>query len=191
MEFKGITYLQDVAEEIDQETFESLPKELRTFYQGTNGLIAFNGGLHIRGVGSDPSWHDLARYWHGEMALHLVYTEMRPSDIPFAQDCLGDQYFYRLGTVWNLMCESGDIEDLELEFDEFIAHCVDDPIEFLSLEPLIEFMSDGGALAPGELLAIDPPLMVEANAYEISKCAVDDRLSKLFELYRTSSANGL
>lgn len=184
MEFRGITYLQDAVEEINQNTYESIPKELRMFYEEANGLIAFNGGLHIRGLTEDPSWHNLVRYWNGDMALFKVYEELRPSDIPFAEDCLGDQYFLRLGTVWNLMTESGDIEDLELEFDEFISHCIDDPVEFLSLEPLVEFMEDGGGLLPGELLTIDPPLMTEAESYAISKSKVDDRLAQLFELYR-------
>ena len=116
--------------------------------------------------------------------MYKVYPALNPLDIPFAQDCLGDQYFIRLGTVWNLMSETGDIEDLELEFDEFIAECFRDPVAFLSLEPLVSFMDEGGSLKPGYLLKVDPPFIQESESYLFSPCAVDQQLIALSEIYR-------
>ncbi|NND04927.1 MAG: hypothetical protein HKN87_00985 [Saprospiraceae bacterium] len=184
MEFKGVTYMPNPVQGIDQSIWNLLPKDVQQFYDIVNGIVAFNGGLHIRGLGTKPAWHDLAKYWQGDMALHEVYAELSPSDIPFAQDCLGDQYFIRVGTVWNLMSETGDVEDLELEFDEFISECLRDPVEFLSLEPLVSFMDGGGSLQPGHLLKVDPPFIEESTSYQLTTSEVDQQLLALFEIYR-------
>ncbi len=187
LEFRGVTFLPESYEEwkIDHPSdWMQLPKGLQSFYNNIDGLVAFNGGLHIRGLRSKPGWHSLMPYWKGAKALHHVYEELRPTDIPFAQDCLGDQFFLRLGTVWNLMAESGDVEDLELDFDGFIEACMDDPVDFLSLEPLIAFMGNGGELLAGELLVADPPFSHEAADYHMSKAPVEEQLEKLLDHYR-------
>lgn len=175
LEFKGTLY---VGGEVDDEsTLASLPDELRSFYQDVNGIIAFQGGLHIRGCVVNPHWHSLGEAWHGNQALYKIFPVLRESDIPFAQDCLGDQFVLRLGTVWHLMAESGEIEDLELELFDFLEEAIKEPIDFLSLEPLLVFLEEDQILEPGYLLRPDPPFIVEAEKYKLHKVKIEERLS--------------
>ena len=128
MEFKGITY---VGEEVsDKETLEALPAELKSFYEEINGLVAYQGGLHIRGCVVTPEWHSLAHVWKGEHALWKIFSDLNESDIPFAQDCMGDQFVLRLGTVWLLSMDTGELDDLEIEFYDFLEDAIEDPVEF-------------------------------------------------------------
>lgn len=157
MEFKGVTYLenQDIT---DEETFECLPEDLATFYENVNGIIAFQGGLQIRGCVVKPHWNSLYEAWKGENALHKTYTNLDKDDIPFAQDCMGDQYFLRDEMVWILQSETGEVYDLEVDFIDFIEEAIEDPVEFLSLHPLVQYLSEDESLKPGQLLSCLPPI---------------------------------
>jgi len=97
------------------------------------------------------------------MAFHEIYLEIEPTDIPFAQDCLGDQYLLRQNKVIQLYADTGEVEELNMDFDEFINECIEDPVEFLSLEPLLQFESEGGVLMPGELLHVYPLFSMEES----------------------------
>jgi hypothetical protein len=166
LEFKGTIYLGETI--TDQTLWSLLPDDLKSFYQDINGLIAFQGGLHIRGCVSEPEWHSLRQVWKGDWALHRAFTNLRESDIPFAQDCLGDQFFIRLGSVWRLIVDTGDVEDLEVELYDFFEDAVNDPVEYLDLEPLVCFLEEGQTISPGQLLKVDPPFTIESDKYEIT-----------------------
>jgi hypothetical protein len=182
VEFKGIIYINH--EILDEETYELLPKEMQAFYDEVNGLVAYNGGFQIRGVGTGPSWNSLDEAWKGENAFHKTYKNLSPDDIPFAQDCMGDQYVFKAGSVWHLLTETGELDDLELEFDEFIDEVIEDPIEFLALYPLIEYMESGKELEPGELLVPSIPFSVETEEdYTFTKEPVEVRLKSLAKYY--------
>ncbi|UTW67397.1 hypothetical protein KFE94_04580 [bacterium SCSIO 12643] len=182
LEFKGVTYINH--ELHDTELFDLLPSDLKSFYKEINGLVAYNGGFQIRGCGTGPSWNSLEDVWKGKDALHHTYKNLQPTDIPFAQDCLGDQYIYRSGSIWQLLTETGDLDDLELDFDEFIDEVIEDPVEFLALYPLIEFIESGNELQPGELLVPNIPFSVETEEeYTFTKARVNDRLKSLKEFY--------
>jgi len=166
-----------------------LPDEMRAFYKEINGLVAFNGGFQIRSCGTSPSWNSLEDIWKGPNALHKTYPNLGEDDIPFAQDCLGDQYVYRAGSVWQLLTETGDLDDLELEFDEFIDEVIVDPIEFLALYPLLEFIESGKELKPGELLVPNIPFSVETEEeYTFTKTSVENRLTSLAEYFKKHTA---
>ena len=75
----------------DAELLDALPRELRSFLERVNGFVAFDGGLHVRGACESPSWHSLRRRWQGEFALHERYPLLTDTDIPFAEDAVGDQ----------------------------------------------------------------------------------------------------
>lgn len=185
-EFKGITYLNHEIDNI--ETLDLLPPDMKLFYQEVNGLVAYNGGFQIRGIGTQPSWNSLEDAWKGKDAFHKTYPNLRPDDIPFAQDCLGDQYVYRAGSIWQLLTETGELDDLELDFDEFIDEVTEDPIEFLALYPLIEFMNAGNELQPGELLAPNIPFSVETEEeYTFTIQPVAVRLKWLGEYFKSNS----
>jgi len=71
-----------------------------------------------------------------------------------------------------------------MEFEEFLAEVVENPVEFLSLEPLIHFMDDGHELAPGELLHCQPALTIdvpEDTEYQVTALPIDERLKWLHE----------
>jgi hypothetical protein len=123
----------------------------------TNGFVAFGGGLHVRGICAAPAWHSLARFWSGDDALLRIYTSIQPDDVPFGEDALGDQFFLRGADCWRLLAEVDDVEALGCGFDEFISRALADPVEFLGLEPLIQFRREGGTLKPGELINAYPP----------------------------------
>lgn len=145
----------------DAELLERLDDEHRALLERTNGLIAFGGGLHIRGVCVAPAWHSLAVAWEGPDALHRYYPELDPADVPFAQDAFGDQFLLRGAYVIRLSAEDASIHEMGLRLDEFLAAACDDPIGFLSLELFDAFRDDGGAMEPGELLRIHPPACSE------------------------------
>ncbi|MCP4520339.1 MAG: hypothetical protein GY827_01365 [Cytophagales bacterium] len=168
MDFKGVTYTCTQIEDV--QLFDSLPSILQDFYSDLNGLVAFNGGLHIRGCVINPKWHSLYDAWKGKNALHKSYHSLKPSDIPFAQDFAGEQYILRGDYVYSLDTELDELSDLEIDFENFIENCIEDPLEFLSLHPLVQFIEEeNGELQPGELLNTYPPYCIEnpTDEYEL------------------------
>src|SRR5436190_17613681 len=86
----------------DLELFRRLPGELVRLLQQQNGFIQYHGGLHVRGACRTPQWHSLRAAWLGKNAFHRFYPDLTPEDIPFAEDCLGDQFLLREKDVWRL-----------------------------------------------------------------------------------------
>ena len=161
MEFTGVIYQN---KEIDDlETYKKLPVELATFLKQTNGLIALNGGIHIRGCVIQPQWNSLKEVWTGESSLFRTYSCLTETDIPFAQDPFGDQFILRDGTVWRLNSEYGELESLELNFNGFLNAIIADPIEFLMLESFNQLFELNIRLEPGQLMNVYPPFMVNTN----------------------------
>jgi len=151
-----------------------------------NGIIAFNGGLHIRGYVSSPDWHSLQNAWKGDDAFYKLYDEVEETDIPFGQDCLGDQFLLRDNVVFQLSAETGDLENLNLTFGQFLKEAMTDPMEFLLLQPLQQFMNEGGQLNPGELLNVYPPLCTKESADGVSlkNIPTSERISFLADFAR-------
>jgi len=185
VEFKGVIFInQEIS---DTEVLDLLPPDMKLFYQEVNGLVAYNGGFQVRGIGTQPSWISLEHAWKGPNAFYKTYPKLSEEDIPFAQDCLGDQYVYRAGSIWQLLTETGELDDLELDFDEFMDEVTEDPIEFLALYPLLSFMDAGNELEPGELLVPSIPFTVETEEeYTFTKEPVDVRLKWLREYYKSN-----
>lgn len=156
----------------DREAFTKLPAELRDLLFSVNGFVLFGGGLHVRGVCDAPVWHSLGRVWHGADALGQLYASLHPDDIPFAQDCLGDQLLLRDGLVIRLFGETGEINETGIGLTEFLESAQEDPDEFLSLPILRRFEREGGTLAPGELLSVYPPLCTQEASDGISLRAI-------------------
>jgi hypothetical protein len=159
MKLEHITYTGPASD--DAELLDRLPEELADLLRQINGFIQFHGGLHLRGACKQPAWHSLRAAWLGKEAFHRLYPAVEEDDIPFAEDCLGDQFLLRDDEVWKLSAETGDVESLEVSFDEFLEQAQDDPVEFLGLHPLLQFQQEGGALEPGQLLSSYPPFCTE------------------------------
>ena len=155
-----------------------------------NGFILFGGGLHVRGVCHEPVWHSLDRILTGDSALWRLYPAITQSDIPFAQDFLGDQYLLRGEVVWQLHAEFGELFGLRCGLNEFLESAVRNPDTVLGLNLLRQFERDGGKLEPGELLSAYPPLCTEQARNGVSLRAVPatERLSFLADFARGISA---
>jgi hypothetical protein len=101
----------------------------------------------------------------GELAFHEHYPGVLPTDVPFAQDAIGDQYLLRGGIVHWLYAETGDLESLRIGLIEFLEAAQENPDGYLGLQLLRQFLAGGGTLQPGELLHVYPPLCtVEAKS---------------------------
>lgn len=181
MSFERVTYTGPAFD--DAELLDQLPPELAALLLRTNGLVAFGGGLHIRGACREPPWHSLRAAWLGSECFALRYPAIQPTDIPFAEDALGDQFLLRDAVVHRLAAETGDVESLGVGLTEFLENAQRAPVECLGLEPLVAFEQSGGRLEPGQLLSVYPPY-VAAHEGERSMRAIPaiDRLGFLASL---------
>ncbi len=151
---------------------DRLPEGYADVLRQLNGFIAFGGGLHVRGVCEAPAWHSLEAAWLGEHALHYLFPVLRATDVPFGEDCVGDQFILRDGEVHRLSAESGELKTLGLGFVEFIEQAAARPVHFLMLRPLLNFQGEGNRLQPGELLGVYPPFVTAESAQQVSLRAV-------------------
>ncbi len=190
MEFTGVTYVGPEAD--DAEVLEKLPSDLRRFLEQTNGLVAYHGGLHIRGASTEPVWHSLRHVWFGPQAFPARYPAVQADDVPFAQDAVGDQWLLRGTQVVRLAAETGDLEALDQTFGEFLQAVDAAPVDVLGLHPLLQFQSEGGAVAPGQLLNVYPPFCTKESADPVSLAAIPatERLDFLAELARQLPGDG-
>jgi len=56
----------------------------------------------VRGAVTSPDWHSIRVMLEGPDALHCLYSQILPDDIPFAEDCVGDQFCLRSSEVIRL-----------------------------------------------------------------------------------------
>jgi len=159
-------------ESTDPHILELLPKYHRDLLLAVNGCILFGGGLHIRGICADPDWHSLQRVWSGVDALSLLYPAVRSADVPFAEDFLGNQFLLREDGVHRLEGETGELLDLQTDFQGFLRAAQANPPEYLSLSLLERYESQGNVLQPGQLLNVYPPLATSESANGVSLRAV-------------------
>jgi hypothetical protein len=94
----------------DPEMFERLLAEYRDLLARANGYVAYHGGLHVRGACLAPEWHSLRAACDGERAVHRLWPVVSLSDVPFAEDALGDQFVLRGAQVHRLSAETGELE---------------------------------------------------------------------------------
>jgi hypothetical protein len=181
---KGIIYTGDAI--TDHKLLAMLPKELQAFLRQHNGVVAYFGGLHIRGCCAEPGWHSLREAWQGEQALQKTYDSVLKNDIPFAQDCVGNQFLLRQGEVVFLDTETGEIAPLEVDFKHFLIGAEKYPVDALGLEPLRSFQQQGGVLQPGQLVSVFPPFCIAINggmSQTLEAVAISERLAWLVNLY--------
>jgi hypothetical protein len=166
----------------DLQLLTRLPEEIANALRNQNGFIVEGGGFHMRGACLSPLWHSLRAAWEGEFALNRLYPSVSETDIPFGEDCFGDQYLLRDKRVARLIGETGEIEDTGTNCAEFLAHIEAEPIEFLQLQHLCRFQQEGGILKPGYLLSVYPPFIAEEcvnpslrpiPALELRSCLAD------------------
>ncbi len=159
----------------DNMVLARLPRDYTNFLQSVNGCVVHGGGLHVRGVSDTPDWHSLQRFWTGEDRLSAMYSAVKTDDVPFAQDCFGDQFLLRSKSVFRLHGETGELEDLALGWRDFFTAAAANPIDFLSLQLLDRFRNEGGSLKPGQLLNVYPPLCTRESASGVSLKPISTR----------------
>jgi hypothetical protein len=170
MELSGVTYRGPAL--ADTPLLSELPADYAATLREINGFIAFDGGFHLRGICAEPSWHSLLAAWRGDEALHRLFAAIRDSDIPFGEDCMGDQFVLRDGIVHKLAGESGTLQPMALSWSQFFAGLLADSFTFLQLHPLVQFQREGGHLEPGQLLNAYPPFVTKEAADGVSLGAV-------------------
>ena len=160
----------------DAAILERLPAALRRLLGSVNGFIQFGGGLHVRGACRQPDRHALRVAWDGDTALHTLYAHVTPQDVPFAQDCVGDQFLLRDGEVLRLDGETGDIRPQAGGLVSFLAAANADPVDYLMMQPLLQLLDEGGTLDPGQLICAYPPFCTVESGKGVSlraMCALD------------------
>ena len=170
----------------DVEILAKVPEDYRWLLTETNGFVLFDGGLHVRGAVFSPEWHSLRKVWLGNFALYKLFPAIEETDVPFAQDCLGDQFVLRDGVVYKPDAEVGELDSLGVDLQTFLQQAQENPVEYLSLEPLLQFMSEGGKLHLGQLLSVYPPFISEESANGVSLKAISmfDRIGFLADFAR-------
>jgi hypothetical protein len=154
MELPGITWTTEEMD--DSEILSELPADLVTVLCEKNGFILHDGALHVRGACLVPEWHSLRAAMHGPNAFHVFYDDVRPADIPFAEDQLGDQYLIRDGVILRLSAETGEVEYLVENLEGFFRRVSDNIEGFLNV-------GLDHKLQPRQLLHIHPPLCFQES----------------------------
>jgi len=151
MTIPGITWKGESIDDV--EILPDLPGDLCRMLSDTNGFILHEGALHVRGASLTPEWHSLRAAWLGPNAFHRLYEKVKTSDIPFAQDQMGDQFLIRQGVILRLSGETGEIELLADSLDDFFAKVQNDIETFLTV-------GLSHRMQPGQLLHAFPPFCV-------------------------------
>lgn len=158
----------------DEEILQEIPQSLRDLLDEVNGFVVHGGGLHVRGACMNPRWHSLREAMHGENAFHRLYPDtIDATDIPFGQDCSGDQFVLRGGEVHQLASEVGEIDPLDMDLGQFLKSVEANPIDALCMHPLQQFQKGGGNLVPGDLLLAYPPFCTGQSGGSASLKSVD------------------
>jgi hypothetical protein len=141
-----------------------LPVALARLLEPVDGLVAIEGGLHILGARSRLAWHDLHQVWKGERALSILYDAVFPGDVPFAANCMGDQFLLRGESVVQLIAETGELEPVDGSLESFLRRCAaGDPEIWLGLRYLKQFEDENGRLDPARVL-LPYPLLTMAES---------------------------
>jgi hypothetical protein len=164
MNIPSITWIGESIDDTD--LLSLLPSDLAQILNVVNGFILHNGALHVRGACLAPDWHSLRSALKGPQAFHILYESVRPSDIPFAQDQFGDHFLIRDSAIVRLVAETGEVEVLADNLEEFFSRLHNDIKEFLNVglyQPL----------QPGQLLHAYPPFCSRESAAGVSLRAID------------------
>ncbi|MEM1130411.1 MAG: SMI1/KNR4 family protein [Pseudomonadota bacterium] len=156
----------------DPKILERLPESLVSVLTSLNGFVQFGGGLHLRGACIEPAWHSLRRAWLGPGSINDLFPAVHQDWVPFAEDCVGDQFLLNSKDVIRLPAETGELEEMGLALGEFLRRANTDPIGFLAMEPLLQFRQDQGDLPDGHLVHAYPPFCTEEAANGVSLGAV-------------------
>ena len=181
--FANTTFIGDP---VTNREVSALRPYLRDLLLDMNGFITFDGAFHVRGVCERPDWHSLHAAWESDAALHRLFSTLVTTDIPFAQDAIGNQFIIRENVIYRMEGETGTIECLDLPPEEFMEAVADQPTGYLPIDLVEQLRQSGGHLAPGELLSVYPPLCSRESSRGVSLRPIParERLSFLSDFAR-------
>lgn len=159
MNISGMTWRGESIDDV--EILRELPPELVRVLSDTNGFILHEGALHVRGASLMPEWHSLRAAWRGPSAFHILYESVLATDIPFAQDRVGDQFLVRDAAVLRLSAETGEIEPLVDSLEDFFSRLIENIEGFLNV-------GLGHTMQPGQLLLAYPPFVFRESSADAS-----------------------
>jgi len=164
LELPGIRWCPSPADVDPSRETGELPVSLARLLEQVDGLVALDGGLHVLGARSTLPWHDLHPLWKGELALSILYDSVFPEDVPFAANCMGDQFLLRGEAVMQLIAETGELEQVDGTLESFLHRCAEgDPEIWLGLRYLEQFEDEKGRLDPARVL-LPYPLLTMAES---------------------------
>jgi hypothetical protein len=140
----------------DAELLKDLPPELVDILNHTNGFIVHHGAFRLRGAIRAPDWHSLRSAWRGVHGFCTLYDSVLPTDVPFGQDQLGDQFLLRDDKIVRLSAETGAIRAIASSVASFFDRLKDDIVGFLNVG--LQY-----AIQPGELLFAYPPFCCQES----------------------------
>ncbi len=190
MNLEHITY---TGPEFDESSYiiEKLPENIASLLRQINGFVQYGGGLHLRGVCNEPKWHSIENMMNGPFSLHNSYPAITDRDIPFAEDCVGDQFILRNRNVIKLLSETGEVEEYGFGLATFLNNASENPVEFLGMEPLLQLQNEGGELKPGELIHVYPPFCTKEAENGVSLKAVPSSEALLYLANFSKQISGL
>jgi hypothetical protein len=156
----------------DEAILERLTPDLVGALWKRNGCVVFRGGLHIRGACLLPDWHSLRAAMEGADAFAQLYPAVLATDIPFAEDALGDQFLLRNGEVLRLDGETGELHHATASLPTFMEAIITDPSNALNMNPAALMAEIGGQLEPGKLVSVYPPFVVAESQAGVSFRAI-------------------
>jgi hypothetical protein len=159
MDIPGITWKGESIDDV--EILPDLPPDLVHILSQTNGFILHEGALHVRGASLTPEWHSIRIAWHGPNSFCILYPDVRSSDIPFAQNQVGDQFLIREGKILQLFAETGEIEPVAVSLQEFFSRVSQDIEGFLNV-------GLSHRMNPGQLIQAFPPFCFEESGANAS-----------------------
>jgi hypothetical protein len=174
----------------DDQLIERLPSPLAESLRSRNGYISALGGFHLRGVCVGPEWHSIRAAWEGPDAIHRLFPTVLRTDIPFAQDCFGDQFLIRNGKVLRLESETGTVQAISPNWVTFMEAVEGNAFTFLRLQPLKRFQDQGGILAPGQLLSVYPPFVAVGGGASIRELLTPRSACPLWQTSHVRSEQG-
>lgn len=145
----------------------------KALLQRRNGGYFWGGALHVFGACDEPDFHSLIA-WNTPETWRELYGEDLEGLFFFAEDAFGDQFALDAqGHVLRLKAESGALEELADDFDQWVLIVVEATDELLGRGTFADWASQNGRLPPGSQLQAFPPYLFAEDPDMVQLEAVD------------------
>ncbi len=150
-----------------------LPPSYRRALERRNGGYFYGGALHLFGACREPAFHSLG-IWNAADGWRASFGPATGGLTFFAEDAFGDEFaFGASGRVFALRAESGRVEELADDFDQWLSMAVEAPDELLSRGTFARWVQAHGHLPRGSQLQAYPPYLFAEDPDRVQLDAVD------------------